>query len=74
MESIWEKSALRMDFDTLDGNKNTDVLIIGGGIAGILCALKYNKAAHTWDCPCHGSRFTEDGKVINGPATGNKSL
>lgn len=38
------------------------------------CALKYNKAEHTWDCPCHGSRFTEDGKVINGPATGNKSL
>lgn len=23
------------------------------------------------DCPCHGSRFTEDGKLINNPATGN---
>ncbi len=33
------------------------------------CALKYNKAEHTWDCPCHGSRFTEDGEVIDTPAT-----
>ncbi len=33
------------------------------------CALKYNKAEHTWDCPCHGSRFETDGKLINNPAT-----
>lgn len=33
------------------------------------CALKHNKAEHTWDCPCHGSRFTEHGKLIDGPAT-----
>lgn len=33
------------------------------------CALKYNKAEHTWDCPCHGSRFTEHGKLIDNPAT-----
>ncbi len=32
------------------------------------CALKYNKAEHTWDCACHGSRYTEDGRVINSPA------
>ena len=37
------------------------------------CALKYNKAEHTWDCPCHGSRFTEDGKLIDNPATDDKS-
>lgn len=33
------------------------------------CALKWNSAEHTWDCPCHGSRFTEDGKLIENPAT-----
>ena len=33
------------------------------------CALKYNKAEHTWDCPCHGSRFTKHGKLIDNPAT-----
>ena len=32
------------------------------------CALKWNKHEHTWDCPCHGSRFQENGRVINNPA------
>lgn len=35
------------------------------------CALKWNPQEHSWDCPCHGSRFTEDGKLIDNPATGN---
>lgn len=35
------------------------------------CALKWNPREHSWDCPCHGSRFTEDGKLIDGPATGD---
>ena len=38
------------------------------------CALKYNKYEHTWDCPCHGSRFTKDGKLIDGPATSDKQI
>ncbi len=32
------------------------------------CALKWNGAEHSWDCACHGSRFTKDGKVIENPA------
>ena len=35
------------------------------------CALKWNPQEHSWDCPCHGSRFTEDGALIDNPATGN---
>ncbi len=35
------------------------------------CALKYNAAEHSWDCPCHGSRFTEEGEIIDNPATGD---
>ena len=35
------------------------------------CALKWNSQEHTWDCLCHGSRFTEDGKLIDNPATGD---
>lgn len=32
------------------------------------CALKWNKYEHSWDCPCHGSRFDENGKIINNPS------
>ena len=38
------------------------------------CALKYNRAEHTWDCPCHGSRFTPKGELIDNPATDDKRL
>ncbi len=35
------------------------------------CALKWNEAEHSWDCPCHGSRLEKDGKVLEGPANGD---
>lgn len=38
------------------------------------CALKWNPQEHTWDCPCHGSRFEENGKLIDNPATGDLNL
>lgn len=38
------------------------------------CALKWNPYEHTWDCPCHGSRFTEGGRCIDNPATGDLKL
>ena len=38
------------------------------------CGLKWNKAEHTWDCSCHGSRFEKDGKIIDNPATGDANI
>nr|WP_325184993.1 FAD-dependent oxidoreductase [uncultured Oscillibacter sp.] len=35
------------------------------------CALKWNPRERTWDCPCHGSRFTEEGRLIDNPAAGD---
>ncbi len=35
------------------------------------CALKWNKVEHSWDCPCHGSRFSQKGSLIDNPATGD---
>jgi glycine/D-amino acid oxidase-like deaminating enzyme/nitrite reductase/ring-hydroxylating ferredoxin subunit len=32
------------------------------------CVVNWNQSEESWDCPCHGSRFGIDGKVIEGPA------
>ena len=100
MDSIWLKTTEKPRFDALDGNKKTDVLIIGGGIAGVLCAYKLKNAGV--DCMLveadeicggitknttakitlgHGliydkiiKRFTEDGQLIDNPATDDKKM
>lgn len=33
------------------------------------CALTWNPQERSWDCSCHGSRFTENGELLNNPAT-----
>lgn len=38
------------------------------------CALKWNAAEHSWDCPCHGSRFTREGRLLDNPANGDKKM
>jgi Rieske Fe-S protein len=32
------------------------------------CYVEWNEAERTWDCPCHGSRYQGDGRVIQGPS------
>jgi glycine/D-amino acid oxidase-like deaminating enzyme/nitrite reductase/ring-hydroxylating ferredoxin subunit len=32
------------------------------------CIVAWNAAEKSWDCPCHGSRFDPDGKILHGPA------
>lgn len=38
------------------------------------CKLNYNELEHTWECPCHGTRYDEQGNVIDGPAKKNIKL
>ena len=35
------------------------------------CALQWNRQEHSWDCPCHGSRFDAGGGLLDNPATGD---
>lgn len=32
------------------------------------CTVTWNQSEQSWDCPCHGARYSKDGKVLNGPA------
>jgi Rieske Fe-S protein len=33
------------------------------------CVVHWNAAEQSWDCPCHGARYSRFGKAINGPAS-----
>ena len=43
MKSIWNEDAGRVKFSPMEGDIKTDVLIIGGGMAGLLCAYMLKK-------------------------------
>jgi Rieske Fe-S protein len=63
------------DIVSLDGerygayrDKKGDLHIVDITCTHIGCELKWNSAERSWDCPCHGSRFTFEGDIIEGPA------
>lgn len=49
-------------------DKNNSLHVVSAECSHLKCIIKWNNSEKSWDCPCHGSRFTYDGKVVNGPA------
>ncbi len=65
--SIWKPQLLINGFETMTNFLYPTVK----RCPHLGCALKWNKQEHSWDCSCHGSRFGEDGSLLNNPANHN---
>jgi len=60
---------------TIDGNKvaayrdeNGSIHAVSAVCPHLGCIVDWNSAEKSWDCPCHGSRFSCDGQILHGPA------
>jgi glycine/D-amino acid oxidase-like deaminating enzyme/nitrite reductase/ring-hydroxylating ferredoxin subunit len=52
-------------------NPQGEVHAVSARCTHLGCIVSWNPAEMSWDCPCHGSRFSVDGEVIQGPAVRN---
>lgn len=49
-------------------DKSGELFLLDSTCTHLGCELEYNNGERSFDCPCHGSRFNYDGKVIEGAA------
>ncbi|MCM3031180.1 FAD-dependent oxidoreductase [Niallia sp. MER 6] len=65
-----EASILRINGKKIGCYKDTDgnVHMVDTTCTHLGCEVAWNNGEKSWDCPCHGSRFSYDGEVLEGPA------
>ncbi len=52
-------------------DESGEVHAVSPACSHIKCQVGWNSAEKSWDCPCHGSRYSFDGEVLTGPARKN---
>ena len=52
----------------LDENKNMADFALNAVCTHLGCVVPWNKAENKFMCPCHGSQYDKNGKVVRGPA------
>lgn len=65
-----EAAILKIDGDNVAGYRDEEGRLhaVSAVCTHMGCIVGWNETDRTWDCPCHGSRFTLAGEVIHGPA------
>jgi len=67
---IGQGAILRLQGKKVAASKDKDgnVTLLSAICPHLGCVVAWNSADQSWDCPCHGSRFTAQGEIITGPA------
>lgn len=65
-----EATVVMLDGERCGAYRDTDgnLHIVDTTCTHMGCEVEWNHGDRTWDCPCHGSRYSIDGDVIEGPA------
>jgi glycine/D-amino acid oxidase-like deaminating enzyme/nitrite reductase/ring-hydroxylating ferredoxin subunit len=65
-----EGDIVRLHGEAVAGHRDGDGVLhaVSPTCTHLGCRVNFNSAERSWDCPCHGSRFSPDGDVLQGPA------
>jgi glycine/D-amino acid oxidase-like deaminating enzyme/nitrite reductase/ring-hydroxylating ferredoxin subunit len=65
-----EGKILKLDGDRVACSRGDDgkLTMVSAVCTHMGCLVRWNQVEQTWDCPCHGSRFSPEGELIAGPA------